>query len=258
MAYLRLAVSPQYALIYVDDPKREKSPWSKGRHGELIRTGTHQVLVVAPGFRQFSRELKLAAGQKEELNVKLERVDYGELRIDSNAPKIQVSIDGEPVGSWSHGEPALSVQNLSAGPHRMNVTAEGRKPLVGTVEVPKGQVQPVRAHMVVTPPRGSAWTQAVLSGVMLGGSIYLGLESNRLYDDLNNDRSAGILVNGDSRASRGKWFAIGADLALVGSAALGAVATYNFIRDPLPPSQLATGKIHEFDSRSATPTGGER
>ena len=94
--------------------------------------------------------------------------------------------------------------------------------------------------------------------MLLGGSIYLGLESNRLYDELGADRAAGILVSGDSRASRGKWFAIGADLTFIGSAALGGLATYNFVRDPLPPSRLELGKLGEFDASGSTPVGGSK
>ncbi len=256
MAYLRVSVKPKHALVFLDDPKRDKAPWSKGRHGELVRAGTHQLLVVAPGYGQFTREVTLTEGQKEELDVGLERVDYGELRLESNASHIRVAVDGRPVGTWSKGQRPLEVRELHAGSHRVSITAPGRKPVFGSVVVPKGQVQFVHANMVITPPRGAAWTQAILSGVLLGGGVYLGLESNRLYDELSTDRSAGILVSGDSRKTRGKLFAIGADLALVGSGVLGGLAAYNFVRDPLPPSRLETGKVREFDSSTSSAPGG--
>ena len=255
MAYLRVEPNPKYALTYVDDPKREKAAWAKGTHGELIPTGLHQLLVVAPGFQQYARELNLTEGQKEDIGVKLERVEYGVLRFDSNAPIIHVTVDGRPVGDWSNGNRALDVEDLRAGPHQVSVTALGRKPVHDTVIVPKGQVQPVHAHMVVTPPRGAAWTQAIISGVLLGTGAYLGLESNRLYSELHNDRLAGILVSGDSRESRGKWFSVGADIAFLGGAGLGGLAAYNFVRDPLPPSQLQLGKLREFASKPAANRG---
>jgi len=255
MAYLRIEPNPKYALTYVDDPKREKSAWAKGTHGELIPTGLHQLLVVAPGFQPYTRELKLTEGQKEDISVRLERVEYGVLRFDSNAPKIHVTVDGHPVGDWSNGSRPLDVEDLRAGSHQVSVTAPGRKPVHDTVIVPKGQVQPVHAHMVVTPPRGAAWTQSIISGVLLGTGVYLGLESNRLYSELHNDRSAGILVRGDSRESRGKWFSVGADVAFLGGAGLGGLAAYNFVRDPLPPSKLQLGKLREFQSKPAADRG---
>jgi len=110
--------------------------------------------------------------------------------------------------------------------------------------------------MVVTPPRGAAWTQAIISGVLLGGGIYLGLESNRLYDELKTDRNAAILVRDDSRGTRGKVYSIGADIAFLGSGVLGGLATYNFLKDPLPPSRFDIGKLREFDSQPKTPAAG--
>lgn len=258
MAYLHVVPTPSHALVYVDDPKREKTAWSKGAHGELLRTGSHQLLVVAPGYQPYARELQLTEGQKKELKVNLERLDYGVIRLDSNASQVHVVVDGRFAGNWSKGSPPLEIQNLRFGMHQVTVTAPGRKPVKDSVLVPKGQVQPVHAHMVVTPPRGAAWTQAIISGVLLGGGVYLGLESNRLYNELESDRKAGILTSDDDRKTRGKWFSVGADVAFLGAAALGSLATYNFIHDPLPPSQLQLGRIREFSDKSSTIPGGVR
>jgi hypothetical protein len=257
MAYLRVSASPKHAQVFLDDPSREKSSWGRVPHGELVPVGKHVIVVAAPGYVPVQRELTLAEGQKEELAVDLVRVDFGTLRIDSNAPQIHVVVDGRPIGSFTAGKPALEIEGLPAGPHRVMVTALGRKPVVDTLYVPRGQVQLVRAQMVVTPPRGAAWTQAVISGVLLGGSIYLGVESNHVYDELRADRNSGILLRDDSRATRGKIYAVSADIAFLGSAVLGGLATYNFLKDPLPPSMLITGKLLEFDGRAKTlSTGG--
>jgi hypothetical protein len=258
MAYLRVSVSPKHAQVFLDDPKGEKDPWGTGQHGELIQTGQHTLLITAPGYEPSTRGLSLAQGQKENISVDLVRVGYGMLRIDSNAPEVNVIVDGRLIGTWAKGKPALLVENLSAGSHQVSVTAPGRKPLSGSVSVPKGQVQPVHADMVVTPPRGAAWTQAIISGVLLGGGVYFGLESNRLYDELRSDRNAGILVSGDSRGTRGKVYSIGADVAFLGAAVLGGLATYNFVKDPLPPSRFELGKRREFEPEpKRAPEGGK-
>ena len=257
MAYLRVSASPKHALVYLDDPNCEKAAWGTVPHGELVQIGQHVVVITAPGYVPITRNISVTEGQKENITADLVRVEFGTLRIDSNAPQIQVVVDGRAIGTWTSGKPAMEVAGLRAGPHQISVTSPGRKPLADTVIVPRGQVQPLRAHMVVKPPRGAAWTQAVISGVLLGGGIYLGLESNRLYDELKSDRNAGILVRDDSRGSRGKIFAIGADIAFLGSGVLGGLATYNFLKDPLPPSQLELGKLREFDSslKAASPGG---
>jgi len=259
MAYLRVSATPKNAQVFLDDPKREKSPWGETvPHGELVQTGAHTLLVTAPGYVPITRNLDLTQGQKENVSIDLVRVNFGTLRIDSNAPQITVTVDGRAAGTWTKGKPALLVENLSAGPHQVAVTSVGRKPLSGTLTVPKGQVQNVRANMVVTPPRGAAWTQAIIGGVLLGGGIYLGLESNRLYDELKSDRNAGILVRDDSRGTRGKVYSIGADVAFLGTAVLGGLSTYNFLKDPLPPSRFEVGKVREFGALSKTSSVGGR
>jgi hypothetical protein len=252
MAYLRVSANPGHAQVFLDDPNREKASWGRVPHGELVQVGKHVIVVAAPGYVPIQRDLNLAEGQKEDLTFDLVRVNFGTLRIDSNAAQIHVVIDGRPIGSWTAGKPPLEIEDLPAGPHRISVTAPDRKPVVDTLYVPRGQVQLVRANMVVRPPRGAAWTEAVISGVLLGGGIYLGLESNRIYDELSADRYSGNLVRDDSRGTRGKVYAISADIAFLGSAVLGGLATYNFLKDPLPPSRLIMGKIREFDGKAKT------
>ncbi len=152
MAYLRVTATPKHARVFLDDPTGEKTPWGTVPHGELVPTGQHEVLITAPGYVPITRNLTFSEGQKENIAVDLVRVDFGTLRIDSNAPQIQVAVDGRPIGTWSAGKPPLEVERLKAGPHQVSITSPKRKPLLGTVVVPRGQVQLVRAHMVVTPP----------------------------------------------------------------------------------------------------------
>jgi hypothetical protein len=101
--------------------------------------------------------------------------------------------------------------------------------------------------MIPKYPRGAAWTQATIGAAFLGAAIYLGSESNRLYDDLKKDRKKGALEQEDSRIARGRWFAVGADAGFAIGGVLGALATYNFIRDPLPESSIKVQKPVEFD-----------
>lgn len=252
MAYLRVSASPKQARVFLDDPRQQKAPWGQVPHGELVPVGQHVVVVAAPGYASVTRSLSLTEGQKENISVDLQRVDFGTLRFESNAPEVNVVVDGRAIGRWISGSPPLLVEHLPAGSHSVSVTSPGRKPVYGTVIVPRGQVQPVHADMVLRPPRGAAWTQAIIGGVLLGGGIYFGLESNRLYDDLKADRGSGILVGDDSRATRGKIYSIGADVAFLGSAALAGLATYNFLRDPLPPSRLEMGLLREFEEPMKT------
>jgi hypothetical protein len=108
-------------------------------------------------------------------------------------------------------------------------------------------VLPVHVKMIPKYPRGAAWTQAVIGAAFIGAAAYFGNESNKVYDQLEADRAAGRLEEGDSRANKGRWFAVGADGGFAVGAVLGVLATYNFVKDPLPESSMRSDKPVEFD-----------
>lgn len=248
MAHLRVTSNVPKASVYLDDEAQAKAPWGKAPFADFVPAGDHVLVVAATGYEPVKRTLRLDRAAQEDLRVDLKRLGYGKLRVSSNVDGATLTLDGKPAGECVEGKPPLEISDLAAGKHFLRVTAKGRKPLESEITIPAGQALPVTAHLVVTPPRGAAYTQAIIGGVLLGGGIYLGLESNRLYDELSRDRKNGSLANGDSRELGGKVYAIGADVAFLSSAVLGGLATYNFLHDPLPPSRLVVGKAVEFDA----------
>jgi tetratricopeptide (TPR) repeat protein len=259
MAFLRVSANVRGAYAYLDDPEKQKPEWGVVPHGELVAAGTHRVLVEAPGFEPVTRDVVLAPGDQKELELTLARVGYGYLRVDANAPEIVIQLDGIPAGSWRSGEPPLELK-LPSGPKELVVKASGRKTLRVTVNVPKGQVLPVHALLIATYPRGVAWTQAIIGGVLVGAAIWTGVESNRVYHQLESDRHRGVLVADDDRVLKGRLLAIGADAGFVLGGVLGALATYNFVKDPLPESSVRNQRPREFpDPKRQRPTaeGGE-
>lgn len=248
MAFLRVSANVIGAHVWVDDQKKQHPEWGETPHGELIPGGAHVVLVEVPGFEPLLANVNLQHGEQKELEVRLARVGYGVLRIDSasSAPTIKVRIDDQPKGVWRSGEEPLDARS-DAGPHKLTVTSDGRKTFEGMIDVPRGQVLPLHVRMIPTFPRGPAWTQAVIGAAVLGGAIYAGIESNRLHDQLVEDRQSGSLESSDGRGTRGKIFAIGADAGFTIAGVFAALATYNFVRDPLPESSIEPGKPLEFD-----------
>lgn len=246
MAFLRVSANVKGAYVWLDDDKKERPFWGTTPHGELVSAGPHQVLVEAPGFEPLLAPVTVKHGEQKEMEVAMVRVGYGFLRVDSNAPEVKVRIDEQPKGVWKAGTDPLDVQAPS-GPHKLTVVAEGRKTFEGLVDVPRGQVLPVHVKMIPRYPRGAAWTQAVIGAAVIGTAAYFGNESNKIYDQLQEDRRAGRLEHGDSRATKGRWFAVGADAGFAVGGVLGILATYNFIKDPLPPSSLRSDKPVEFD-----------
>jgi tetratricopeptide (TPR) repeat protein len=246
MAFLRVSANVPGAYVYLDDPLKKKAMWGITPHSELVGFGTHKLLVEAPGFEPLSTEVTLKHGEQKELEVKLARLGYGILRIHSNALEISVEVDGKPRGSWRDGDPPLDIQ-LPSGPHKLVVTSAGRKDLEGTVEIPRGQVLPVHATMIQTYPRGGAWTQAIVGVALIGAAVWAGNQADELHEQLQADRAKGALEETDSRATKGRWFAIGSNVGFGAGAILIGLATYNFIRDPLPDSSTQLEKPAEFD-----------
>lgn len=246
MAFLRVSANVRGAHVWIDDQKKEHLEWGETPHGELVPGGKHAVLVEAPGFDPFSSSVELEHGEQKELEVRMVRVNYGVLRIDSSAPSVKVKIDDQPKGVWRSGEEPLDARSAS-GSHKLTIESDGRKTFEGMVTVPRGQILPLHVKMIPKYPRGPAWTQAIIGAAFLGAAIYVGSESNRLHDQLKADRDAGILESSDSRATRGKWFAVGADAGFAVAGVLGVLSTYNFIKDPLPESSIKSGKALEFD-----------
>jgi hypothetical protein len=253
MAFLRVSANVKGAYVWLDDKKKERPFWGTTPHGELVSAGPHEVLVEAPGFEPLLAPVTVNHGEQKEMEVAMVRVNYGFLRIDSNAPEVKVRIDEQPKGVWKAGTDPLDVQSAS-GPHKLTVISEGRKTYEAVVNVPRGQVLPVHVKMIPKYPRGAAWTQAVIGAAFIGAGAYFGSESNKVYNQLDDDRKAGRLEADDSRATKGRWFAAGADAGFVVGGVLGILATYNFIKDPLPESSIRSDKPVEFeDPRKSQP-----
>ncbi len=246
MAFLRVSANVKGGYVWLDDRKKERPFWGATPHGELVSAGQHEVLVEAPGFEPLLAPVTVNHGEQKEMEVALVRVGYGFLRIDSNAPEVKVRIDEQPKGVWRAGTEPLDVQAPS-GQHKLTVVADGRKTFEGMIDVPRGQVLPVHVKMIPKYPRGSAWTQAVIGAAFIGAAAYFGNESNKIHDQLKEDRAQGRLEEGDSRATKGRWYSIGANGGFAVGGVLGVLATYNFIKDPLPESSIRTDKPVEFD-----------
>lgn len=248
MAFLRVNSNVPGAYLFVDDDGSKKVAWGRAPYGELIPPGAHTVLVEAPGFEPQTTEIELTTGEQKELTVELVRVGFGIVRIDANVPAVSVFVANKPAGTWKRGEVALQIK-LPAGAQQLLITADGHKDLRTTVDVPRGQVLPMRADMIASYPRGAAWAQAIVAASLIGASTYFALESNRLDAELRADRAAGNLTASDPRLDQGFWYSAGADGGFVLGGIFGGLSIYNFLKDPYPDSSLRRGKRQEFESQ---------
>ncbi len=253
MSFLRVSANVRGAYIYLDEDKKDGREWGTTPYGELVPAGKHVVIIESPGFQPLKTEIDLKHGEQMELDVDLARVNYGILRVAADAPEVKVEIDGKPVGVWKHGEPPLQVK-VPSGPHQLAIESDGRKTFEGEVTVPKGLVLPVKAKMIETYPRGTAWTETILAAVFIGGGTYLTIAANNLHEETSADNEMGILNGDDSRISRGKYYDWGAAASFTVGGVLAGLATYHFLKDPYPESSTKYGNTLEFhDPNSLRP-----
>lgn len=250
MGFLEITSNVVDATIYLD-PKEDESEeartvWGRAPHNALVTPGPHRLRLEAPGYEPRYQEVVVGAGEKQSVTVKMTRVSFGIIRVDADVREVILSVDGKVIGSWRQGESAIE-HRLSSGPHQLLVQAKGYKDLRKNIDVPRGQLVPLRAKMVEKYPRGAAWTQAVLAAGFLGAGIYLGVESNRLHRELTAQRSEGYLHAGDPDIKKGFWFSVGANSAFAISAILTGSSVFQFIRDPYPDPVLYRGKNREFE-----------
>lgn len=242
---VRVISTPPGATVYFDDKAAGavgKTPWQT-----QATAGKHKVWLERAGYVSTEREVTVEAGKEQPLKVDLKRVGYGKLRVVANVEHAQVRIDGEIAG-----EVPLEVK-LDAGPHDVEVRADGMKPWESSVIVAGGQLTPVRVQLHAAVPRGGAWTTAVLAAMMLGGGTTLAVMSGHRYDSLHNLSVDGRLASDDRRLFKGKMITIGADVGFGLGGLLALVSIYYFVRDPLPPSEGTVLKPRDW---SVTPAVG--
>ncbi len=254
MGFLRVTTEDiEGAQIFLDDPPpHQKKPWGVAPHGELIPKGKHQIWVEAPGYEPHVEEFTIETGEQKTLQAPLARVGYGFLMVDGNASSIKLFIDGEQVGVYHPDDGPVKVK-VPKGTHRLRAVAEGKKSYEGDIDVPAGQSREVHLVLSGRYGRGAAWGASVLSAATLGAGIYLGVRSRSILNEVRSDRGAGSLAPDDKRIKEGRTYAIFANVGFASSFLLAGFATYEFLRDPMPPSLVGLGDPYDFGAPPPVP-----
>lgn len=100
---------------------------------ERIAAGEHLIEVSQPGYRTYKETVKLAAGERAEINVFLKPVPAS-LVVVSVPPKARVYINNE-----FRGETPLTLDNLEPAPYRIRTEMPGYEPLFRNVELKPGR-----------------------------------------------------------------------------------------------------------------------
>jgi len=200
--------------------------------------------VERPGYGLEQSEVEVNVGEDVTARIDLTRVDFGRLRVVSNVTGARVLVDDQLVGTVPHeGE-------VSSGPHRVRVEADGMKSWETSVEIRPGQLTPMRARLRPDVGRGSGYVTAVFGALFVGGGIVLAVLGNDLQNQLIAARDAGALASDDERHDIGLFMYVGADAAFGLAVILGGLSLYYFLYDPLPPSE---GSVQDARDWALTP-----
>ncbi len=229
LGFLRVATDIPGAQIFVD--KKEEGALGQTPFQTPIATGAHHVWIEKPGYGPIERDVEVGVGDDVALRVDLARVNYGRVRIVANKAESEVFIDGLPAGR------VPVERDVKTGQRRVRVTAPHMKDWEASVSVSNGQVTPVRVRLRPAVGRAAAWVTAGVAGGFLGAGVATGVIGNRLEGELKTARDAGTLSQDDGRITRGKLLYIVSNVSYGVTAALGGLAVYYFLRDPLPDSE---------------------
>ncbi|MBX7191263.1 MAG: PEGA domain-containing protein [Sandaracinaceae bacterium] len=229
LGYVRVLSDPPGAGVIIDD--REHGARGQTPFEGPLQAGHHRVWIERQGYDAVEREFDIAVGDEVRVDVDLERVSYGRLRVVGNLRGARILIDGIQVGAvpWEG--------QVEGGTHIVRVEHDNMKAWESTVEVARGQLRPIRVRLRPAMGRGGAIAAGVIGGLFLGGAIGMSIYVNDLYAELDRARTAGTLQADDERLQVGYWMSIGQWVAY-GVAGLGAaLSLFYAFYDDLPPSE---------------------
>jgi hypothetical protein len=129
---LRVTSSTREAVVFLDDERLGLAP----QRAPTVRPGVHRLRVAGPGFLDQERNVTVDAGKETVVDVVLDRDPNAQivelrapaLRVTSDVPEASVFVDRQFVGTAP-----VEVAQLTAGSHRVNVSAEGYEMFIDTL-----------------------------------------------------------------------------------------------------------------------------
>jgi len=162
--------------------------------------------VERPGYAAYVKEMEITAGKDHVVNVTLEKVDFGWLRVTGKTTKgAKVLVDGKPIECPDH--PCKT--KLPPGDYKVVLDREGFKPYEEQLSIKNATETQLAVKLNPRPSRVKAYVTFGVSTAFTIGAIITGVMSNSDYDSLQSDLDGGRLYqSSDSRITSGKVTAI--------------------------------------------------
>jgi len=119
---------PSGAKVYLDDEYRGETTGA-GLKITSLPIGEHKLLLEKKAFNEYADKIYIAHKKTNEIKVKLKEKP-GKLFVTSTPPKAKVYLDGV-----YKGDTKITLENISAGTHKLKIMLEGYAPETRQVEV---------------------------------------------------------------------------------------------------------------------------
>jgi len=221
--------------VYID--QKEIGAIGKTPYTGHLKPGKHKLWVQKLGYEASEREIVVEPGTANLHKVDLEAVSFGLLRAGTKTSQgAKLFVDGAEACTMP------CEQKLTAGDHTIRVQKEAMEKFEGPLKVDRADDTFMDLTYSPKPSRVPAWTYGVLSAGFLAGGIYLGMEGNKIKDQINKDAvdPSKFMRGDDSRKTKGKIYYVAADVCFGASLVTGLLSLWNFLESG-PPS-VATFK----------------
>ncbi len=132
VARLEIKTNVPGASIEIDGVERAKSPSKPIR----VTSGTHRVAVIAPGHSPVRKDVTIAGGRTESVQLTLQPLEgrLGSIEIQTDVPDLEVFVDGASVGRT----PLLGPVPVAPGQRQIELRRAGYRTEKQTVQVADG------------------------------------------------------------------------------------------------------------------------
>ena len=218
--------------VYIDD--KSVGAVAKTPHSQNIKPGKHTFWVTAEGYDEYKIEVEVVPGGTHEIKAPLRGSPVGRVNVVGlGIEDSTVSIDGKLAC-----ERGPCLKALPEGEHTITVRRGGMKTYSKKIRVQAKTESTIKVTLQPKPSRTDAIVAYVLAGGFTVGGIVLGMQANGIRDDLKKEIEAGNPPpdTNDPRYTKGKIFAIAADVTFVIAGITALTAVYYTFRDKGPPS----------------------
>ncbi|MBA3393889.1 MAG: PEGA domain-containing protein [Deltaproteobacteria bacterium] len=232
LGWIEITSNVPGADVYIDD--KSVGAVAKTPHSQNIKPGKHVIWVTTEGYDEYSIEVDVIPGGTHEVKAQLSGAPVGRINvIGFGIEDSTVYIDGKVAC-----ERGPCLKSAPAGDHTITVTRPGMKTYSRRVNIQAKTEANIKVTLAPTPSRSDAVLAYVLAGAFTAGGVVLGLKANGYRDDLKSEIAAGEPPpdTNDPRYTKGKIFAIAADVTFVLAGVTALTAVYYTFRDKGAPS----------------------